>query len=165
MKSNKRFILYISTLGLCLVLSASVVTKIVFRFQEQNKKMQEENKQYTLKFNTLYTLCGHTETLDYPKKQSFISLKEVENAFPEWHITRNIDYISLNRTVKNYCPLHYFAILTDNKIRITYRDGTLKEEIDAAPLSLLPDEKRKLSRGVYLDGKEALNAFLEDFDS
>lgn len=165
MKANKRFILYITIVAVCLILAGSVIVKIVFRFQAQNEKLKLENKMYTLQFSTLYTLCGHTDTYDYPKQQAFTSLKEVQNYFPDWDVKRNTDSIHLSRTLKSYCPLHYFAILQDDKIRITYRDGTLKEEIDAAPLSLLPEEKRKLTQGVYLDGKETLNAFLEDFDS
>ena len=147
MKATKRFILYIVLLSVCLILAGSVIIKIVFRFQEQSEKMKLENKMYTLQFSTLYTLCGHTDTYTYPKQQAFTSLQEVKNYFPDWNVKRNVDSVILSRTLKNYCPLHYFAILTDNKIRITYRDGTLKEEIDATSLSLLPEEKRKLIGG------------------
>ena len=100
MKANKRFILYITIVAVCLILAGSVIVKIVFRFQAQNEKLKLENKMYTLQFSTLYTLCGHTDTYDYPKQQAFTSLKEVQNYFPDWDVKRNTNSIHLSRTLK-----------------------------------------------------------------
>ncbi len=165
MKSKNPRILYLSFLLLCLLVCGIFLARTVVQFKNQSAKLLAERKPYTFEFNTLYSLCGHTDTHTYPNKQAVTDLTEVKNHFPDWRVSQGTDKITLNRTVKSYCNLHYFAVLSEDTIRITYRDGTLKEEIDARSLSLSEEETAWLKNGVYLDGKEALNAFIEDFNS
>ena len=163
MKINKQFSLCIALLTFGVLLGGTAIYKTVMGF----KSMQSTNLQQTATycFETTFSLCGHTDRYVYPKEKAASSLSEVKKAFPEWEISEQDNRILLTRTLESYCNLHYYAELSDNKIKISYRDGTPMDEIDIQNLNLSDAEKNWLTQGVYLDGKEALNAFLEDFDS
>lgn len=163
MKTNKNFSLCIALLTLGVLLGGTAIYKTIIGFKSMQNTNLEQTATYC--FETTFSLCGHTDRYVYPKEKPASSLSDVKKAFPEWEISEQDSHVFLRRTVKGYCNLHYYAELTDDKIKISYRDGTPMDEIDTQNLNLSDAEKNWLTQGVYLDGKEALNAFLEDFDS
>ncbi len=119
-----------------------------------------------LEFVTTHTLCGHTSTYTEPQKQIFESTEQIQSTFPEWIIRRVTDEkITLERETADYCEYHYFAYLSGNTIFIETRNGDVKKEIDISALSITDQERQSLTDGLYLNGQDALTAFIEDFTS
>ncbi len=163
MKTKKHFNLCTALLTVGILLGGTAIYKTVMGFKNMQNAHAQQTATYC--FETTFSLCGHTDSYVYPEEKAARDLSEIKTAFPEWEITEKDNRVLLTRTVENYCNLHYYAVLSDSKIKISYRDGTPMDEIDAKSLNLSDTEKIWLSQGVYLDGKEALTAFLEDFDS
>ena len=163
MKINKQLSLCLALLTFGVLVGGSALYKTVMGFKNMQNPKQPEPAHYC--FETTFSLCGHTDKYDYTEEQAVPTLSELKTAFPDWDVHLNNNRVHLSRTIDKYCNLHYYAHLADQKIKISYRDGTPKDEIDTRNLNLSDAEKMWLEKGVYLDGKEALNAFLEDFDS
>lgn len=127
-------------------------------------KISENPK--TLEFVTTHTLCNHVSKYTEKQKQNFSSESDIQKTFPEWTL-RSVtnEKIVLDRKLPDFCDKHYFVQLSGKYIVIQTRNGDLKEKLSTSSLSLTEEERTKLKEGLYLNGEQALCAFIEDFTS
>ena len=139
------------------------------------KEVAEQKEKITpntyLKFEQYYKDCGHT-VIDREKvKEELVNknIEEIENIYKDWEIKElNNKEIILYKEFKGECNEHY--LLRDaNGVITIYRIDNNGDEILIEPTEIstkyLPKtDKDKLQNGVRLNGKEELNAYIEDFE-
>jgi hypothetical protein len=118
-----------------------------------------------------YKECNHT-TKDYveiPKELVNLTKEQLEQIYKEWTIESfSPNEIVLKREEKGICNEHYVLREVDGVIGIYYVDRnnieTLKEKTGIS-IKYLPETDRiNLRNGIRINGKEALNSILEDFE-
>lgn len=130
------------------------------------QKVQINENLTTLKFATLHTLCMHETVYTETEQMFFNDLKQIKEAFPSWKIKDfSNDAVLLQKESHDYCPDHYFVKLEENKLTVQNLNGLELAPIDVSLYDFSEEEFKKLSLGIYLNGKDEYTAFIEDFTS
>lgn len=166
MKRSHKTLIFLSIFAVGIISGGFLGSFLFSGAKDADAKTQIVEEPRILKFVTTHTLCGHISTYTEEQKQIFNSTEQIQSTFPKWSIRTVTDKeIVLDRQTADYCEHHYFVHLSGKDILIETRDGNLKQRIDTTPLSITDQEMATLTEGIYLNGQDALTAFIEDFTS
>lgn len=169
----KFFRLSIICLTLC-ALSSILTFCITNTFLTNNSSKPANNKTKTEDFysssitlSEVYQKCGHTVTDTTLGTITYSTTKELSKRFPGYEITSgNEEEIVMTAQINNFCPYHYKATLSGNKITIIRMADNVKiTAFTSNPKSFSANEKSLLEKGISLDSQKALTSFIEDFTS
>lgn len=160
------------------VADENIVDECTEEYQEiQNEilqtNVQEEkispNASITLKKN--YKKCGHmtSQYLEISEELVNKTKEDLQKKYEGWNIEKFSDTeIILNKEEEGECGEHY--IVRDNNGKVTVyemlEDGSEKEyEItDISTEYLTETDKINMQKGIQVNGKQALNQLIEDFE-
>ena len=139
---------------------------------EQTSKVDNKITPNTfIKFVKYYKKCGHTVTSIENIPREFINknIEEIQEKYNDWIIEEaNNKQITLYKEFDEECGEHYLVKDNNGYITIYTIDSDGKEtlvEPTEIYIRYLPEiDKEKLKNGVKLNGKEELNAYIEDFE-
>lgn len=119
----------------------------------------------------IYKQCGHTskEYVQIPEEFVNLTKEELEEKYDDWELEKFAsNEIILNRQVDGSCGEHYILREKEGIIAVYQINGNgdeiLKEETGITVEYLTKSDQLKLQQGIRVDGKEALNTVLEDYE-
>lgn len=122
-------------------------------------------------FKRNYSECGHTtnEKIDIPKELVNINKEELQREYKDWTIEQfTSNEIILSKNENGICNEHYIIKENNGYICVYYIDKyeneTLKETTGIVTNYLPQTDIEKLKQGIKVNGKEELNATLEDYE-
>lgn len=136
-----------------------------------NSKQEKISPNASITFNTSYEKCGHT-TSKYEEISADLVNKtegDLKIKYPEYDIAKFSDtQIILQRTEKGNCGEHYRVKDKDGVI-IIYEilDSGEEKEYEITDISteyLTSTDKINMKNGIDINGKQALNQLIEDFE-
>lgn len=117
-----------------------------------------------------YNQCGHT-TKEYVEATNLVNKtkEEVQEIYSDWEIKHFSEKdINIIKAFEGICNEHYVVKEKDGNIAIYYLDSNEEKnllEITEISTEYLPKEDLELLKiGVRVNGKEELNAMLEDYE-
>lgn len=118
-----------------------------------------------------YSSCGHTTSqyLEIPEEMVNLTKTDLEEKYPDWTVEEFSDTeIVLSKEEAGECGEH-FVVKEEDGIIVIYevlQDGTEKEyeKTDISTEYITQTDKINLQDGVYINGKQELNQFIEDFE-
>ena len=118
-----------------------------------------------------YTGCGHTTSQysEIPEEMVNLTKTGLQEKYPEWTVEKFSDTeIILSKEEAGECGEH-FVIRDEEGVIVIYEileNGTEKEyeKTDISTEYITETDKINLQNGVYINGKQELNQFIEDFE-
>lgn len=115
--------------------------------------------------------CGHTKSEYGILPRDFVNLKqeEIQEKYPNYKIESfSSNEIVLSQEKEGSCEEHYMVKDKEGEVAIyqILSDGTQKEiEITGITTEYLPEtDKINMKKGIQVNGKQALNQLIEDFE-
>lgn len=122
-------------------------------------------------FKREYSECGHitNEKIDIPKQLVNINKEELQKEYKDWTIEQfTSNEIILSKKEEGICNEHYIIKENNGYISVyyidKYGDEVLKETTGIVTNYLPQTDIEKLEEGIKVNGKEELNATLEDYE-
>ena len=156
------------------------------RGQDNTAILAEENNEETVKTGVnditvspnaeiiliqKYKKCGHTVTKKEIAPREIVNLDEekVKEFYKGWQIEKfSSNEIQLSRINEGICPEHYVLRESNGFISISCKNDSgeyIFKGLTDISIQYLPEEDRvKLTQGIEVVGREALNEYLEDFE-
>lgn len=135
--------------------------------------MQEEktSPNCSLITKTYFSQCGHTKEEYANLPQDFVNLgsSELKEKYPDYEIEAFANNeVVLYQEKQGECGEHYMVKDKEGEVVIyqILQDGTQKElEVTAITTEYLPEaDKINMKNGIQVNGKQALNQLLEDYE-
>ena len=115
--------------------------------------------------------CGHSVTKKelVPREIVNLSEDEVKEFYSDWSLDSfSPNEIKLSRKSSGICGEHYILRESDGFISISCKNESgeyIFKGLTDISVQYLPEEDlKKLEQGIEVEGREALNKFLEDFE-
>lgn len=121
--------------------------------------------------NKHYKGCNHTITnlIDVPTEMVNLTEEKIKELYPEWKIIDfNRNQVSLYKDFDGICNEHFVVKNNDGVITVYYlneaKEEFLYEVTDISVEYLTDGDKDSLEKGIFIYGKNELNALLENFE-
>lgn len=170
---SRRVKALIVSVMLTLLIAVAAFALLTPRTQTASKNRETVEENCTIVQTLNYTRCEHSVTrrLTADKEYKGCTLEQIQQAYAEWAITSfSPAEIVMSVSLPLYCPDH-LVVLPDGAgvlgvYENVYGDGyALKNQLDI-PLSDLDEETREsVHLGVGFDNAQALESWLESFES
>lgn len=122
-------------------------------------------------FKTYYKECEHitNEKVEIPKNFVNQTQEEIKKAYEGWRIEEfNSQQVVFYMEKQGICNEHYIIRENNGYVAIYSVDAfgkeTLKETTEIVTAYLPETDKNRLKEGIKVNGKEELNAALEDYE-
>lgn len=136
-----------------------------------NTQEEKTSPNCSLNTETYFSKCGHTkkEYANLPQDMVNLSKSELEEKYPDYEIksfaTNNV---TLYQEKEENCGEHYMVKDKEGQV-VVYQileDGTQKElEETSITTEYLPEtDKINMRNGIQVNGKQALNQLIEDYE-
>lgn len=139
--------------------------------ETNSKETEKITPNTTIVFNKYYKKCNHLIRRKEDVTAEMVNLTEDEfkSLYQDWKIQQfNSSEIVMYKEFDDECGEHYVVKADNDLISIYRRDSNEKlnliEETDISIKYLPQIDIDKLQKGVELNGKEELNAYIEDFE-
>lgn len=147
-------------------------------YQEtQNEMLQANSSEEKISPNCFITLkksyekCGHTksEYMEIPEELVNKTKENLKEKYKNWNIENYSDTeIILSKEEEGECGEHFMVRDKDGKVVIyeILQDGSEQEyeAIDIWTEYLTQTDKNNIQNGIRINGKQALNQLIEDFE-
>lgn len=147
-------------------------------YQEiQNEMLQANSSEEKISPNCFITLkksyekCGHTksEYMEIPEELVNKTKEDLKEKYKNWNIENYSDTeIILSKEEEGECGEHFMVRDKDGKVVIyeILQDGSEQEyeAIDIWTEYLTQTDKNNIQNGIRINGKQALNQLIEDFE-
>lgn len=122
-------------------------------------------------FTKHYTTCGHNikNTERISNDLVNLTLEDFSKLYSNWTISKFTSAdVELSKNISDYCGEHYLAKDLDGYIAIYSIDplnnSHMLKKTEILTKYLTEGDRKNLSSGVTIFGKDNLNSFLEDFE-
>ena len=145
--------------------------------QETEKLLQANTSERKVSPNAIFIMkrvfneCGHIskQYIDAPKEAINKTKEEIEEMYKDWKIENfTNNEIILTRTESGSCNEHYVLRNVEERVVVYKIDENNQEEVferTGIYTKYLPEtDKIQIENGIYVNGKEALNRILEDYE-
>lgn len=139
--------------------------------ETNGKETERITPNTTIVFNKYYKQCNHLIKRKEDVTAEMVNLTEDEfkSLYQDWKIQQfNSNEIIMYKEFDDECGEHYVVREDNDLISIYRRESNEKlaliEETDISTKYLPQIDRDKLKKGVELNGKEELNAYIEDFE-
>lgn len=139
--------------------------------QLTNATEQKVSPNAMLILKCYYNECGHTtkEYLSVPSDLINLSKNEVQEKYQEWELEGfSSNEIVLKQEKQGICNEHYVLREEDERIVVYRIDENNQEKIyerTGILTKYLPETDRiNIQNGIFVNGKEALNCLIEDYE-
>lgn len=136
-----------------------------------NGQEEKTSPNCSLRIKTYFSQCGHTkeEYANLPQDLVNLSSSELKEKYPDYEIeTFANNEVVLYQEKQGECGEHYLVKDKEGEVVIyqILEDGTQKElEVTAITTEYLPEtDKINMKNGIQVNGKQALNQLLEDYE-
>ncbi len=160
------------------VADENIVDECTEEYQEMQNEILETNAQEekispnaSITLKIYYQKCGHetSQYLQVPDKLVNKTKEDLQEEYKGWDIEKFSDTeIILRKKEEGECKEHYIVKDNDGKVTIyqILEDGN-EEEYEKTNISteyLTETDKLNMKNGIQINGKQALNQLIEDFE-
>lgn len=136
-----------------------------------NTQEEKTSPNCSLITKTYFSQCGHTKVEYANLPQDLVNLRksELEEKYPDYQIeVFSSNEVTLYQKKEGECGEHYMVKDKEGQVVIyqILEDGTQKElEETAITTEYLPEtDKINMKNGIQVNGKQALNQLIEDYE-
>lgn len=142
-----------------------------YTIETSNAEILKISPDATIIFDKYYKKCGHTIVTREPLTKDMVNLTQdkFKKMYNDWQLIKfTNDEIELKKEFEGECEEHYLVKELEGKIGIYRIEGSgdiqLLEKTEISTQYLAESDIENLKEGVTLVGKEALNAYIENFE-
>lgn len=140
-------------------------------FLEANANEQKVSPNAIIIAKIYYTKCGHTITSKMFADEKIVNMteSEIKEYYKDWILEAfSPNEIVVKMEAQGNCGEHYVLREEDEKIVVYKLDDekqeTLVEKTEIVTKYLPETDRINIKNGIYVNGKEALNCLLEDYE-